>query len=361
MPKDSRPSGFCAMSNNIIPHSRPLIFDSDIKAVSSVLESGQIAQGPVVDEFERKFSAFIGKKDAAATSSGTAALHLALLALGVRGGDEVIVPSFVCTAVLNAVNFTGATPVIADINPGTHNISAGAVKGAVSEKTKAVIVPHMFGYPTEIDELSNLGIPLIEDCAQSVGARYKDRNVGSFGILSVFSFYATKLFTSGEGGMVVSDSEELISSIKDLREYDKKDEYKFRFNYKMTDIHAALGSNQLSHLEEFLDRRRMIADLYFEEFKDCDFTLPVRKEGREHIYYRFVARTEDDASGFIESSQKRNVMCQRPVHVPLHVCLGLSGYPLTMEAWKESISIPLYPSLKEEEIEKIIAVVKKIF
>jgi len=361
MRKGLKPSGFYAMSDHIIPHSRPSIIGSDIKAVSSVLESGQIAQGPGVDKFEKQFSDFIGKKETAATSSGTAALHLALLSLGVKEGDEVIVPSFVCTAVLNAVLYTGATPVVADITPKTYNISVEAVKGGITQKTKAVIVPHMFGCPAEIDELSKLGIPVIEDCAQSVGAQYKSRKIGSFGILSVFSFYATKVFTTGEGGMVVSDSEELISRIKDLREYDNKDEYALRFNYKMTDIQASLGSSQLSRLEEFLDRRRMIADLYFKEFKDCDFLLPARKEGREHIYYRFVVQTEDDASVYLERSQKDNVICQRPVYIPLHICLNLPGFPDTTEAWKKSISIPLYPSLTEKEIEKIIAVVQKIF
>jgi perosamine synthetase len=361
MPKGSKPSGFYAMSDHFIPHSRPSIVGSGIEAVSSVLESGQIAQGPSVQKFEKRFSDYIGKKETAATSSGTAALHLALLSLGVKEGDEVIVPSFVCTSVLNAVLYTGATPVVADIDPGTYNISVDAVKGGITQKTKAVIVPHMFGCPAEIDELSNLGIPIIEDCAQSVGAHYKGRKIGSFGIVSVFSFYATKVFTSGEGGMVVSDSEELISRVKDLREYDNKDEYALRFNYKMSDIHAALGLNQLSHLEEFLDRRRMIADSYFKEFKDCDFSLPVKKEGRDHIYYRFVAQTEEDASVYLERLQKNNVMCQRPVYIPLHICLSLPGFPNTIEAWMKTISIPLYPSLTEEEIEKIIAVVKKIF
>ncbi len=349
------------MSDHIIPHSRPSITQSDISAVSSVLESGQIAQGPVVGKFEKQFSDFVEKKEAAATSSGTAALHLALLALGVEENEEVIIPSFVCTAVLNAVLYTGANPVVADINPETYNISVDSVKEAITQKTKAVIVPHMFGCPAEIDELSNLGVPVIEDCAQSVGAQYKGRKIGSFGILSVFSFYATKVFTTGEGGMVVSDSEELISRIKNLREYDNKDEYALRFNYKMTDIQAAIGLSQLSRLEELLDRRRVIADLYFKEFRDCGFPLPVWREGREHIYYRFVVQTEEDVSGYLERLQKKNIMCQRPVYIPLHICLGLSGYPFTMEAWKKTVSIPLYPSLREAEFEKIIAVVKEIF
>jgi perosamine synthetase len=169
------------------------------------------------------------------------------------------------------------------------------------------------------------------------------------------------VLTTGEGGMVASDSEELVSRVKDLREYDNKDDYTVRFNYKMTDFQAALGLNQLSHLEEFLDKRRMIADRYFSEFKDCGFSLPVRKKGREHIYYRFVVKTEDDASLFLEELQQKGVMCQRPVYIPLHVCLGLSGFSYTMDAWQKTVSVPLYPSLTEEEIEKIIAVVREIF
>jgi dTDP-4-amino-4,6-dideoxygalactose transaminase len=361
MPKDSKRSGFYAMSDPIIPHSRPTLTGSESKAVSSVLESGQIAQGPKVHEFEKQFSGYIGRKEAAATSSGTAALHLALLALGVTDKDEIIVPSFVCTAVLNAVLYTGANPVVVDIDPETHNISVDSVKRAVTKQTKAVIVPHMFGCPAEIEKLSELGIPVIEDCAQSVGSDYDGQKAGSFGILSVFSFYATKVFTTGEGGMVVSDSEELVSRVKDLREYDNKQDYAVRFNTKMTDFQAALGLNQLSHLEEFLDKREMIADRYFSEFKDCGFSLPVRKKGREHIYYRFVVKTEDEASLSLERLQQKGIMCQRPVFVPLHVCLGLSGFSHTMEIWQSAISIPLYPSLTEEEIEKIIAVVREIF
>jgi dTDP-4-amino-4,6-dideoxygalactose transaminase len=349
------------MSDSIIPHSRPFLTDADSKAVSSVLESGQIAQGPVVSAFEKRFSDYIGRKEAVATSSGTAALHLALLALEVKKKDEVIIPSFVCTAVLNAVFYTGATPVVVDVAPETYNISVEAVKGAVTDQTRAIVVPHMFGLPAEMDALSGLGIPVIEDCAQSVGAHYSGQKAGRFGILSVFSFYATKVFTTGEGGMVVSDAEELVSRVKDLREYDNKDDFTVRFNSKMTDIQAALGLNQLSRLEEFLEKRREIASLYFKEFKDCDFALPVQKDGREHIYYRFVVRTKDEASICLERSQKKKVMCRRPVHTPLHVCLKLPGFPHTTEAWQRTVSIPLYPSLTQDEVEKIIAVVKEIF
>jgi perosamine synthetase len=349
------------MPEEIIPHSRPLISDSDLNAVISVLKAGQLSQGPKVREFENKLASFIGKKKAVAVSSGSAALHLALLALDIKKGDEVIIPSFVCSAVLNSVNYTGAAAILVDIDPLTFNMSVEAAKRAITRKTKAIIVPHMFGCSAEIDKLSELGVPVIEDCAQSIGANFKGKRAGSLGLLSVFSFYTTKVIAAAEGGMVLSDSEDLISRIKDLREYDHKDDYILRFNYKMTDIQAALGLSQLSSLEEFIDRRREIAARYFQELKNCNFKLPVWKEGKNHIYYRFVIKTKDTSSEYIEKLQQKKVMCRRPVYIPLHIYLNLSGFPHTLEAWHKTISIPLYPSLREVEIEKIIAVVKEIF
>ena len=349
------------MDNEIIPHSRPSLSDSDIEAVASAIKSGKLSQGPKVVEFERKVADFIGKKEAAATSSGSAALHLALLALDVKKNKEVIIPSFVCTAVLNAVHYTGAIPIVVDIEPLSFNLSVDAVKGAITDKTRAIIVPHMFGCPAEIDKLSELGIPIIEDCAQSIGANFKGRMAGSFGLLSVFSFYATKVLTPAEGGMVLSDSEDLISRIKDLRDYDNRDDYVLRYNYKMNDMQASMGLNQLSFLEGFVDRRKEIAARYFKEFKDCNFSLPVWKEGKEHIYYRFVIKTRGSASVYLKKLQQKKVMCQRPVYIPLHIHLKLSGFLKSTEACLRTISIPLYPSLTEKEIEKIIAVVKEIF
>jgi perosamine synthetase len=349
------------MDKDIIPHSRPLITESDLEAVASALKSGQLSKGAEVEKFERTLAELIGQKKAATTSSGTAALHLALLALDIKEKDEVIIPSFVCSAVLNAVNYTGANPVIVDIEPLTYNISVDAVKRAISPKTKAIIVPHMFGCPAEMDELSGLDIPIIEDCAQAIGATFKGHIVGSFGLLSVFSFYATKVLACGEGGMILSDSEDLISKIKDLREYDNKDDYRLRYNYKMTDIQASLGLSQLSSLEKFIAKRKEIASLYFEEFKNCDFSLPAWKKGKEHIYYRFVIKTKDDTSGYLEKFQQKGIMCRRPVYKPLHLYLKQAGFPNSSEAWQKAFSIPLYPSLKDKEIEKIINVVKEIF
>ena len=348
------------MDYPLIPHSRPWITNSDIEAVTSVLKSGQISQGPIVSAFESKLASTIGKKYAVATNSGTSALHLALLALEVKEGDEVIVPSFVCTAVLNAVNYTGATPRIVDIDPLTFNMSVPSVEKVITKKTKAVIVPHMFGFPAKIDKLLELRVPVIEDCAQSVGANVKGRPTGSFGLISVFSFYGTKVLTSGEGGMVLTDSEALISKVKDLRDYDNKQNYALRFNYKMTDLQAALGLSQLSRLNVFVQKRQKIASRYFEKFKECPFSLPHRGDKGEHIFFRFVFKTKEPVSSWLERLHAMKVFCRRPIFSPLHTQLNLSGCPCASEVWEKTFSIPLYPSLTEEEIDRIIAVVKEV-
>lgn len=347
--------------NGIIPHSRPSLSESDIQAVIKTLKSGQLSQGPAVRKFENKIASYIGKKHAAATSSGTAALHLVLLALDVRKNDEIIIPSYVCSAVLNAVKYTKAAPIVVDIDPQTYNISFNAVEKAITGKTKAIIIPHMFGLPAEMDDFSNLDIPIIEDCALAIGATYNNRKAGSFGLLSIYSFYATKVLTSGEGGMVVSDSDDLISKIRDLRDYDNRENLVLRYNYKMTDLQASLGLSQFSHLENFLKKRKDIASHYFREFQNCSLSLPLWKEGKEHIYYRFVIKAENNASPLIKRIQQKNIICERPVYRPLHFYLNLQGFPHATEAWERSISIPCYPSLSDKEIEKIIDVVKNIF
>lgn len=349
------------MTMKMIPHSRPSLDDSDIEAVTSVMRSGQLSQGPKVKEFEMKLASYIGKNQAVATSSGSAALFLTLLAMGIKENDEVIIPSFVCSAVLHSVHFVRATPVIVDIQPYDYNISVESVKESITSRTKAIVVPHMFGCPAEIQEMTELGIPVIEDCAQAIGATLNGRRVGSFGHASVFSFYATKVITCGEGGMVLSDSEDLISKIRDLREYDNKDDGKPRFNYKMTDIQATLGLNQLSLLEKFIEKRREIVSFYFQRFTNCDFSLPLWREPNEHVYFRFVVKSQNNVSGYLEKMKQKNVICRRPVYLPLHRYLNLSGFSHTADAWLKSISIPLYPSLEEEEIERIIEAVKEIF
>jgi perosamine synthetase len=336
----------------MIPHSRPTLDRDDFDSVLRVLKSGQIVQGEQTAKFEENVSSLIGVKGGAAVSSGTAALHLSLISLGVGKGDEVILPGFVCTAPLNAINYVGATPVIAEVDPLTFNIDVKDLQKRITKRTKAVIVPHMFGLPSDMEDIASLGIPIIEDCAHSLGSKYKDNYTGSFGTLSIFSFYATKVIAAGEGGMVLSNNEELLQGIKDLRDYDKKDNYTVRYNYKMTDIQAALGIAQLKKLSLFIQKRKGIADKYGRIFDDLRIPAPFVPKDREHIFYRYVVLLEN-AERFMDSMMKRGVACTRPVFKPLHRYLGLSGYATTDLVWERAVSIPIYPSLTDEEVRLI--------
>lgn len=338
----------------MIPHSKPTITPDDCENVLRVLTSGNLVQGTEVEAFENEFSSFIGVKGGVAVSSGTAALHLALLSLGVKEGDEVMIPDFVCTAPLNAIHYIGASPIIIDINQDTFNINVTEVKKQLTRRTKAIIVPHMFGLPADMEELLSLGIPIIEDCAHSPGSSYKSLRVGSLGELSVFSFYATKMIATGEGGMILSNNEKLLEKMRDLRDYDQKDFYTIRYNYKMTDFQAALGIGQLKKLPIFIERRKQIAHTFSREFKGCNFELPTTPSDRTHVFYRFVIKVKN-ASLFIDHMRESGVSCKKPVYRPLHTYLRLSGYDTTKKVWNEAVSLPIYPTLTDADIATIIA------
>jgi len=345
-------------ASKTIPHSRPTLGMGEINAVSHVISSGHVSQGEEVQRFERAFAKKFGLDDAAGTSSGTAALHLTLLAFDIGTGDEVIIPSYVCTALLSAVNYTGASPVIADIDPVTYNLDPADVKKRLTSSTRAIIVPHMFGMPAEIDRFLEMNIPVIEDCAQSLGSTYNNLPVGTYGDAAIFSFYATKVITTGEGGMVVSRSKKIIERIKDMREYDNKNQYKVRFNYKMTDVAAAMGLIQLSRLKGFIDCRRLLAQKYFRRLQSAGVVLP--PDHADHIYYRYVINKSDNAAGWIKQLARRGVTCARPIFQPLHRLLGLDGYPHTDLVWAGALSLPIYPSLSDEEFGRVIHAVYDI-
>ena len=300
----------------------------------------------------------MGVKYAAAVSSGTAALHLALLGLEVSKGDEVIVPSFVCTALLNAVNYTGATPVIADIEPQTLNIDPQDVAAKIKPTTKAIVVPHMFGLMADIENLSRFGVPLIEDCAQSAGADWDGRMAGSFGKMGIYSFYATKVMTCGEGGMVVSDDEEVIDRVRRTRAYDNENKYAVRCNYKMTDFQAAMGRRQLGNLDDFIARRRKIAATYRKAFGNTELSLPPTDAG--HIYYRYNLNVGHAVNDWIAEMRIVQIACARPVFKPLHHYLEGYACPRAEDAYAQTVSIPIYPSLSDGSVDRIVKAVSRI-
>ena len=346
----------------MIPHSSPTISLADRDRILEPLKSRRLASGALVEKFEESFSSYIGLRYGIATQSGSSALHLALLSLNIGKGDEIIIPSYVCTAVLNAVMYTGAMPCLVDIDSGDFNICPGEIKKKLNRRTKAVIVPHMFGTGADMNALLNLGVPLIEDGALSLGATFRGRKLGSFGRFSVFSFYATKMITTGEGGMILTDSKLLADKVKDWRNYDRKRHYRTRYNYKMNEIQASLGLSQLSRLEEFIRKRRRIAGLYDKAlFSNREVILPRPLRDRDHVYYRYTIRIKG-AGRYIKRIISRGIECKSPVFKPLHRYLHLrdADFPHTSQAAKAAVSIPIYPSLSMEKAKFIAATVSRI-
>lgn len=344
-----------------IPHSNPTISHREAKAVYDAILSGNLAQGSLVEKFEKKFSQFQKIKYSAATNSGTSALHLALRALKIKKGDEVIMPSFVCTALLNAIYYVGAKPKVVDVDKDDFNISVHDVKRNLTLKTKAMIIPHMFGQTADLSPLLKLDVPIIEDCAHSIGAQYKGKPSGSFGVLSVYSFYATKMMTTGEGGMVASNDSSLINQIKDWRDYDHKLSYEIRFNYKMTDLQAAMGITQLSQLPLWIKKRKKIARCYQHGLAKCDLILPIVKPDRDHIFYRFIVKIKRNKSRFMSTLREKGIACAAPIFCPIHRYLNLNGFPVTEGLIKEAVSIPIYPSLTDNHCKKIIKCIQLTF
>lgn len=352
----------------IIPHSKPTIEEDDIEAVSAVLKSGMISQGAVVESFEKIFAEYNGVKGGVAVHSGTAALHLALLSLGIGPGDRVIIPSYVCIAPYNSLRCVGAIPVLADSLKDRWEMDAQWAedylkKGSKDQRVKAIVVVHLFGKPLNMDDYMGISrkysIPIIEDCAQSVGAEYHGKKVGSFGEVSIFSFYATKVMTTGEGGMVLSNSKKMLARIKDLREYDEKKDDQLRFNYKMTDFQAAMGISQLNKLPQFIEKRRRIAKKYMNGLQRLPISLPEPSDHTKDIYYRFVVRM-DKPDQFMEEMKKRGIICRRPVFIPIHRIIKHRILPNSERIWKQAVSLPIYPSLREEAAVKVIRCTKKI-
>ncbi|MBI4014065.1 MAG: DegT/DnrJ/EryC1/StrS family aminotransferase [Candidatus Rokubacteria bacterium] len=340
-----------------IPHSRPTLGEQDCAAVAAAVASGQLAQGPRVAEFEQAMAARLGVPGGVAVSSGTAALHLALLALGVGAGDEVIVPSYACAALLHAVRATGALPCPADVDPATFDLDPDAAKRACSARTRALIAVHAFGLPADLGALAGVGVPVVEDAAQALGARYGGRPVGGLGRVGVLSFYATKLMTTGEGGMLVSGDAALLAAARDLREYDQKPDDRPRFNYKLTEPAAALGLAQLARLDGFLARRQAIAARYRQGLAGAVLEPPRVPPGRTHVYHRYVVKGRAPAEPRLRALEARGVQARRPVFRPLHRYLGLApeAFPGTEEAWARAVSLPIYPSLRPEEVDRVLA------
>ncbi len=349
-----------------IPHSKPCAGKEEVWAASFQIGSGMHASGEKRDEFEGKMREIVGPLYAKATNSGTSALHLALMGLEISDRDEVIIPSYVCSSVMNAVDYIGARAVLADIdkdfNEKGYNISARTIKDLINKRTKAIIVPHMFGTPADLESILDLGISVIEDCAQSLGAKYKGKITGGITEVGVFSFCATKVISTGHGGMIVSSSNLIKENLEDLTKYDKRENYSVTYNYELSNIQAAIGIEQLKKLDYFIERRKIIAEKYDGAFSGKSFKIPSKIGGSFPFRYVIKFSNEGERDNMKDKLIEKGIRTELPVFKPLHRYMGLdrNKFLATEEAYSTTLSIPIYPALKEEEVDYIIKSVLEV-
>ena len=351
-----------------IPLAKPQIARQERKAVIRVLRSLSLAQGPEVKSFESEFSKIVGDRDCVAVNSGTSALHLCLISLGIGPGDEVIVPSFTFAATANVIALVGAKPVFVDIDPDTYCIDPALIALAITPKTRAIIVVHLYGLPADMPQIQNLArlhsLLIIEDAAQAHMASIEGQPVGTFGDAAAFSFYPTKNMTSGEGGMVVLDNTEQARVCRLLRNQGMEKRYQNEipgFNLRMTDIHAAIGRVQLRKLSEMTEKRVWNAE--FLSSKLASPYVPHVPLGYKHVFHQFTIRIKKDRNKF--SSRLTEAGIGNDVYYPTQVH-RLPSFDLslnlqeTLLATQEVLSLPVHPELKRSDLNRIISTFNRI-
>lgn len=346
----------------MIPHSKPTIDRSDIECVTEVLLSGHLEDGSYVRSLEKSFCSRFQRKYAVAVSSGFASILLSLKALGVSTNDEVIIPSYTCQALLNPIRLLGAKPVLVDVEEDSFNISINSVSQSISKRTRAVIVPHTFGFPAKIDAIKELGVPVIEDCAQALGGSYKNVRLGSSGDLAVFSFYATKMITGGDGGMIVTDNEDYYRQIVDYRYYGHRKGFSsVAYNFHLTNLPAALASSQLERLELFVEKRKVLASRYDSLLTSVPGISTAFQNKEFSCYYRYPIRVFD-AKSVILKMKDYGVGCGYGVLDGMHQLLGFEGrfFPHTERNLKTIVSLPIYPLLTVAEVFEVVDTLKHI-
>jgi dTDP-4-amino-4,6-dideoxygalactose transaminase len=354
----------------VIPIARPQLGDEERDAVWEVMRSGLLAQGERVRELEERFAAMVGVRHAVAVSSGTAALHLALLGHGIGSGDEVITVPFTFIASANSILYTGARPAFVDVSPDDYCIAVDQVEAAITPRTRAIMPVSLFGQPADLPALDGIaerhGLILVEDAAQSHAARIGDRASGSWGT-GCFSFYPTKNMTTGEGGMVTTDDAGVADRVRLLREHGMRERYHHEslgYNFRMTDINAPIGLAQLAKLPALTARRRAIAARYDAELRGV--AVPRVRAGVTHVYHQYtlrVPRRDEFAARLAERGVGTGIYYPIPVHrqaafEPLGY--GAHSYPVSERLAGEVLSIPVHASLTDDEVATVIAAVNAV-
>jgi len=340
------------------------------QAVQRVLKSGWFILGEEVKKFEEEFSKYNGTKYGIGVNSGSDALFLALKALGIGKGDEVITVSHTFISTVDAIARNGAKPVFIDIDPDTYCIDVAKIEERITNKTRAILPVHLYGHPADIEPIMEIAkkynLFVIEDACQAHGAEYKGKKVGSIGDIGCFSFYPIKnLGAYGDGGMVVTNNEELAEKLRMLRNYGRPKKYYHDFvgvNSRLDEIQAAILCVKLKYLDEWNKKRRRVAKLYREFLGNSNVFVPVEKEYAKHVYHLYVIRSEK-RNALREHLQKEGVQTQIHYPIPIHKQkaysnLGIVHFPITEKICDEILSLPMHPFLREDEISTIAEDIK---
>ncbi|MEE1336617.1 DegT/DnrJ/EryC1/StrS family aminotransferase [Methanobrevibacter sp.] len=361
------------MSDIKVPIAKPIIGEEEIENVVEVLKSGMIAQGPKVEEFEQEFADWVGAEYGIAVNSGTAALHVALLSCDIGPGDEVITTPFTFIASGNSIVYTGAEPVFADIDLKTYTLNPDSLEDLITENTKAIMPVQLYGQSANMDKINKIaekyGLIVIEDAAQAHGATFNGQKVGSIGDISCFSFYPTKNMTTSEGGIITTDDEDLADNARMFRAHGATVRYHhdaIGYNFRMTDISAAIGLAQLDKIDEFNDKRIANAAYLNEGLKDVDGVItPYCADGSKHVYHQYTIMVEkgdrDDWVDIInDCGVGTGIHYPIPLYnQPIYRTLGFEGYcPNAEFAADNVISLPVHPSLTQEDLDLVIKAVK---
>jgi perosamine synthetase len=355
----------------MIPVAKPLIGKEEQQAVAEVLSSGMLAAGPRTQEFEERFAEFVGTNYAIATTSGTTALHLGLLSLGIKPGDEVIVPSFTFIASVNTILFCGATPVLCDVDPDTFTINPEKAAKRITPKTKAIMPVHLYGQPADLQPLQELAerhdLFLIGDAAQAHGAMYRGKKIGSFGTLECFSFYPTKNMTTGEGGMITTNDEDLYHLADSIRNHGREktkwgyEHGRIGYNYRMTDLAAAIGIEQLKKLPTFNKKRQHNA-AYFNSHLEHVQT-PKVMDNVTHVYHQYTI-LYNQRDSLMKALQQHEIgygiYYPKPVHNYHHLQqYGHKDLVISERLTQEVFSLPVHPALGHHDLEMITETVNE--
>ncbi len=356
----------------MIAINKPTIVRKDLEYVLNCLITERLEEGELTKEFEKSIAYFVNVKYSLAVNSFTSGLHLALLSLDLNKDDEIILSAYSNSALLNAINYiNGIKPVLVDVEMETYNLDFKQVEKKLTNKTKAIILSHNFGVPSDIDMFLSLNIPIIEDCSYALGAEYdssikKDTNkVGSFGLASVFSFDTDTIITTGNGGMLVSNTRDFILKAKQNKynPFIESDEYQCQFDYRMPDISAALGLSQLKIMKKLLNRRVELSDYYNERLRRSKYKIYQSKEDRKNVNSKYILFLDGNLEKIISYLRKNKIDAKKPVCSPAFFQFHNNEvkFPNAFHCYNKLIEIPVYPSLKRKEIEQIANTLLKVF